>query len=98
MGKLTSRERLEKEIETTIVDRFPGTVAIKQYRRNWPDRLFLLPGGRCFFVEFKRKGKTPRSGQKLVIKKLRERGFTVYVIDNIKDGHRLVQLELLGIS
>ena len=50
--------------------------------RNWPDRQVLLGDGYTFFVEFKRKGETPRKGQLYRIKKLREKGYNVYVCDS----------------
>lgn len=97
MAKSISRGRLEKEIEKTILDSFPEIMAIKLHLRDWPDRLFLLPGGRCFFVEFKRPEGVLRPGQHSVIEELRKRGFTVYIINDVIEGLRLIERELLGI-
>ena len=47
-----------------------------------PDRLVLLPGGRCIFVELKAPGKEPTPIQLLQHKKLRALGFIVLVIDS----------------
>ena len=47
-----------------------------------PDRLVLLPGGRCIFVELKAPGKEPTPIQLLQQKKLRDLGFIVLVIDS----------------
>jgi len=47
-----------------------------------PDRLVLLPGGRCIFVELKAPGKEPTPIQFLQHKKLRALGFNVLVIDS----------------
>lgn len=47
-----------------------------------PDRLVLLPGGRCIFVELKAQGKEATPRQLLQHKKLRALGFTVLVIDS----------------
>tara|TARA_R110000787_G_scaffold97665_4_gene201338 strand:+ start:37617 stop:37925 length:309 start_codon:yes stop_codon:yes gene_type:complete len=49
-----------------------------------PDRLCLMPGGKIFFAEIKTTLKKPRKIQIFVHNKLRDRGFTVYVIDTSK--------------
>jgi hypothetical protein len=48
-----------------------------------PDRLVLLPGGKCGFVEVKAPGKKPRALQRVRIEMLRAWGFKVYVADAI---------------
>lgn len=55
-----------------------------------PDRMFLLPGGRCLFIEFK----TPR-GQVSPVQRLRHRqfaavGWTVYVIRTLAEFKALI--------
>jgi hypothetical protein len=65
---------------------------------SWPDRIFIArvrPRGmrralrllerRTFWVEFKRPGEVPTAGQWRMIRDLRSRGETVYVIDNRED-------------
>jgi VRR-NUC domain. len=49
-----------------------------------PDRILLLPHGRCVFVEVKAPGKKPRPQQEKRIRQLRELGFLVYVIDSLE--------------
>ena len=85
-----SRERLEKEIESWVIQQFPEALALKTHKRDWPDRLFLLPGGRCFFVEFKREGKDLRPGQRLAKAALEARGFKVFKIDTVDAGKLLL--------
>jgi hypothetical protein len=46
-----------------------------------PDRLVLLPGGKCGFVEVKAPGKKPRALQVVRHEMLKELGFKVYVLD-----------------
>lgn len=53
-----------------------------QGNRGWPDRLVLLPGGRCVFIELKRPGGKARALQLHVHAKLRALGFEVAVCDN----------------
>lgn len=50
-----------------------------------PDRLVLLPNGKCYFVEFKAPNKKPRRLQKVVFNMIRKRGFEVKVIDEKVD-------------
>ena len=52
--------------------------------RGVPDRLCVLPDGRIFFVELKSAGKKPSPLQEIEIKRLRELGQEVLVIDNIE--------------
>lgn len=47
-----------------------------------PDRMVLLPHGVLFFAELKATGKKPRVLQEFVHKKLKDLGFTIYVIDS----------------
>ena len=47
-----------------------------------PDRLVLLPGGKCGFVEVKQRGEKPRPLQEIRHGMLRRLGFKVYVVDN----------------
>jgi len=49
-----------------------------------PDRLVLLPGGRCGFVELKAPGKKLRPLQEKRKKQLEALGFPVYCIDGIE--------------
>ena len=85
-----SKGPLEKKIEQRVIRTYPKALALKVHKRDWPDRLFLLPGGRCFFVEFKRKGENLRPGQKLARIALKERGFEVFRIDNAEQGKGLI--------
>lgn len=50
-----------------------------------PDRLVVMPGGRCFFVEMKRPGGKLRPLQTFWKDRLEAQGAGYYVIDNF-DG------------
>ena len=77
---------LEKEIEQALV------CAVKNIG-GWclklscpgmdgvPDRLVLLPKGRCAFVELKAPGKKPRPLQIKRMRQLTALGFSCFVID-----------------
>lgn len=47
-----------------------------------PDRIVLLPGGRCGFVELKAPGEQPRAQQKVWLSRLNQLGFTAAVLDS----------------
>ena len=47
-----------------------------------PDRLVLLPDGKCGFVEVKAPGRKPRPLQMARIKLLRRLGFSVSILDD----------------
>lgn len=51
-------------------------------RRNVPDRLCIMPGGRIFFVECKAPGEKPRPGQYREMNRLRALGCEVYTLDS----------------
>lgn len=50
-----------------------------------PDRLVLMSKGKIAFVELKAPKQKPRKLQLVRIKKLKEMGFSVYVLDNVED-------------
>lgn len=49
-----------------------------------PDRIILLPGGKCAFVELKAPGKKLRVLQEKRKRQLETLGFAVYVIDGVE--------------
>lgn len=57
-----------------------------------PDRMFLKCG-QIFFIEFKQKNKKLRKLQEYVCKKLVKYGFTVYVVDSIDKGKKIIEKE-----
>ena len=46
--------------------------------------------GTIIFIEFKRPGEKATAAQKKEHRKLRARGFEVYVIDNVEDAKRVL--------
>ena len=81
---------LEKQIEQTLAraTRRRGGIALKLISPAFdgmPDRLVLLPGGHCGFVEVKAPGKRPRPRQVSRHEMLRHLGFKVYVLDDPAD-------------
>jgi len=62
--------------------------------RGWPDVLFLIPGGRPLFIEFKAPGKRPSEVQKLRIAQLKEDGYAVAVSDNLDHACSIIDQQI----
>ena len=81
---MVSRERdIEEAFVKAVKEK--GGMAVKlsaQWLAGIPDRLVLMPGGKCCFAELKRTGEKPRPIQIRRAKQLRALGFDVYVIDS----------------
>jgi hypothetical protein len=77
---------LEKEIELHLAKAVKkmGGRAVKFISPGFdgmPDRLVLMPGGKCGFVEVKAPGKKPRALQLVRLEMLKDLGFKAYVLD-----------------
>ncbi len=57
---------------------------------GWPDVLFLIPGGRPLFIEFKKPGAEPTAKQRIKIAILEEAGYDVAVCSSRDEGERLI--------
>lgn len=76
---------LEKQIEQYLGKRIKeqGGMSIKMTSLiGIPDRLVLLPEGRCIFVELKSPGERPRKIQLKRMEQLRALGFKAYIVDS----------------
>jgi hypothetical protein len=82
------RHALEVSLERRVVDAAAldfGLRSLKlnlRYDAGWPDRLWLLPGGRPLFSEFKRPGDDPKPLQAERLRFLRELGYNTAVFDD----------------
>lgn len=77
----------EKTIEQKFAAavRAKGGIALKLASPGFdgmPDRLVLLPDGKCGFAEVKAPGRKPRPLQEARIRLLRNLGFKVFVLDD----------------
>lgn len=89
------KKMIEKQIEEKV-----GTYAKEQgflvykftspQRAAVPDRLYITPRGKVFFVEFKREGMKPTPAQQREHERLREQGVMVFVIDDVDKGRAMV--------
>ena len=96
---------LESEIENRVC-RYAKSKGIRHRKytspsyRSVPDRMLWLPSTPrrdqlvpiVFFIEFKRKGKKSTDAQLREHERLREDGFVVYVVDNIDEGKRIIDV------
>lgn len=78
---------LEKELEKKFAEevKVVGGRAFKFVspgNTGVPDRIVVMPGGKIGFVELKQKGKKPTKLQSLQIKRLKELGCFVAVLDD----------------
>ena len=89
------KDPLEKEIEKKVC-KYAESKGILQYKfvspvhRGVPDRLFIIPNGAIFFIEFKRKGEKTTPGQAREHARMRRNNALVWVIDNVEDGKLLI--------
>lgn len=88
---------LEKDIEKKVCDyaKSKGLLVYKftsPARAAVPDRMFVCPGGKVFFIEFKRTGQKPTLAQEREHTRLRIHGVPVYVVDDVDDGKDIVDL------
>lgn len=88
----------EDYVELNVVDiavryGFFERKVVWQGRRNAPDRVFAhsrLP--REIWIEFKKPGEKPRTGQRIEHTKMRAAGMEVYACDSIAEGCRILGL------
>lgn len=79
----TSEKVFERTLSKYVNDN--GGIAVKmlsQFVNGLPDRMYLLPGGRALFIEFKSTGKKPTRIQEHIMGRIRKLGFTVLVVDS----------------
>lgn len=86
---------LEKQIETRVKE-YARTLGCLAYKFTSPghafvpDGLFIAPNGLMWFCEFKREGAKPTPGQLREHERMRGHGVTVFVVDTVQMGKRMV--------
>ncbi len=63
-----------------------------------PDRLLLFPGGLAAFVEVKAPGQKPRALQLVQMRKLKQLGFPVFVLDDADQIETILEEVCDGVS
>ena len=92
---------LEKDIEKKVCDyaKSKGALVYKftsPARAAVPDRLFIGPTGRVWFIEFKREGQKPTPAQEREHARLRGHNVSVFVIDDVEQGKAVVDAMVTG--
>lgn len=92
---------LERHIEKPAVEyaRGRGAICLKLNligSTGWPDRLFLAPGGRMCFIEFKRPGEVLRRNQPQRVSLLLKYGFNVGVFDELPSAIKFLDSTLFS--
>jgi len=88
---------LEKVIEKKVCD-YAKTKQMLVYKftspgyASVPDRLFFTNDGQVFLIEFKRKGKKPTVKQSREIARLISNQVPVFIVDEIEQGKRLIDI------
>lgn len=75
---MAAEAKLEREVRLYAEKR--GVITYKfvsPAHRGVPDRIFIAPGGKILFLEFKAEGKKPSPLQAREIKRLRDQGVDV---------------------
>ena len=94
-----NRELLEKEIERRVAKYAKERDVwcrkfVSPGNRSVPDRIFITPAGRVFFVEFKRWGQKPTIKQEREIARIRRHGVPVFIVDNVPFGVMVLEAML----
>lgn len=80
---MASEKLLERKLREAV--KLKGGIALKFFSYTFtglPDRIILMPQGRCYFAELKTTGKKLEPRQKVVKTFLEKLNFTVFVIDD----------------
>ena len=91
---------LEKQIERKLCDEVKNRngMCLKQTGlAGIPDRLVLLPNGKCAFVELKAPGEKPRKLQQIRMKQLKKLGFKCYVVDGAEQIKPMMEVIADGV-
>lgn len=77
---------IEEEVCKQALDLGVTNVKMKAAgHRGWPDRMFLIPGGKPLFIEFKRDTDLS-ANQVIIIRRLRYYGYQVEVCDYAEEA------------
>lgn len=92
---------LEKQIEKAVCD-YAKSKGLLVYKfsspghASVPDRMFILPDGRMFMIEFKSTVGKVTPAQAREHGRLWDHGISVYVVNNVEKGKALIDKELLA--
>jgi hypothetical protein len=90
------KTKYESEIEEETARRALNELGIFSIKiksaqeKGYPDREFLIPGGKPLFIEFKRPDEEPEPYQRMVHMRLRHFGYEVQVHTSIESALRAI--------
>lgn len=90
---------LEVKIEERTVE-LAAALGVTSLKLNvksttgWPDRMFLIPGGRPFFIEFKQPGEEPEPRQRVVHAHLAYLQYDCETHDNAEEALTAIKVRL----
>jgi hypothetical protein len=92
---------LEREVENPVNNyaKRRGIVSRKMNGagyRGWPDRLYITPKGRVFWIEFKAPGNWLSPVQEVVVEILLNNNAVIYFCDSVEYGKKIIDSELRG--
>lgn len=91
-GEKRMREReIEQKLRREVEKRGGRCFKFLSSVSGVPDRILLLPGGLVIFVELKKEGEKPRKLQEVQMRKIRELGFRVRVVDSEQEIQKLMR-------
>ena len=91
-GEKRMREReIEQKLRREVEKRGGRCFKFLSSVSGVPDRILLLPGGLVIFVELKKEGEKPRKLQEVQMRKIRELGFRVRVVDSEQEIQELMR-------
>ena len=83
----------EAKIERGVCDRAMRELGVANFKwgvDGWPDRVFLIPGGRPLLIEFKAPGGEPSPRQAFRIECLRTWGYQTEVHDDAQRAFQTI--------
>src|ERR1700761_1630652 len=88
---------IEKKVVAYAKSKGIGSLKLNvQGRRNEPDRIFFVPGGKPLLIEFKRQGMYPRPGQQKRIEELVDLGYALIVCSSVAAGKLWIDVHANG--
>lgn len=91
--RLESEKLLEKKLYQIVKQKGGHALKFSSLTEiGYPDRLVLMPGGKCYWVEMKSEKEKPRLIQRIRHQELKDLGFQVFVIDTTEKLNQFKEL------
>ena len=97
MVRVVIRDELEAKIEQDSCNQIALQLGVRNLKFNsssdtsWPDRIYLLPGGRPGFIEYKKPGEVPEPKQAYTHEVMRKLGYRVEVSCSIDEALAIIR-------